>query len=165
MPLAATPQVCRAGSVSLDPLASGGCNRCDEGSHATCTGSALLPHSGWWHSHPRSPVVHRCLAAAACQHQAAAAGMQEWARAHAEEQVEGMEGVYQEYVGMQCAQGYQVRWALMSGRSSLGRADGPDSIQTLVVGLWSDGCHRAHVALLRACLPCWVAANAQELLC
>jgi hypothetical protein len=102
-------QICRPGTVSLDPVATGGCNRCDEAAHANCTGPAKIPNNGWWHSHPRSPLVHKCLLAAACNHTARAGAMQEWALTHAVDGVPELEGSYREYVEMQCAAGYQVR--------------------------------------------------------
>lgn len=46
-------QQCRPGTVSLDPQASGGCTRCDDGVHGNCTGYALVPSDGYFHSHPR----------------------------------------------------------------------------------------------------------------
>ena len=76
-------QECRPGSISLDPLASGGCTRCGDSLHANCTGFALVPNSGYYHSHPRSPLVHRCLLAAACQGDARQGDMQAWAQRHA----------------------------------------------------------------------------------
>ena len=107
--LLAPCQPCRPGTVSLDPGASGGCTRCDDSVHANCTGYAMVPVDGYYHSHPRSPLVHRCLLAAACTRAARQGEMQAWARAHAADSVAQLAPVYREYTGMQCAEGYQVR--------------------------------------------------------
>ncbi|KAI8467434.1 MAG: hypothetical protein J3K34DRAFT_523752 [Monoraphidium minutum] len=98
---------CREGTVSLDPLASGGCAMCEASMHATCKGDAMIPDDGWWQSHPRSPQVHRCLLVDACNHSARAGEMQAWAAAHAAMTVAELAPSFREYTQMQCAKGYQ----------------------------------------------------------
>ena len=101
-------QKCQPGSVSLDPLAAGGCMRCTDSMHADCSGDGLVPFDGYFQSHPRSPLVHRCVMAAACQASLRQQEMQRWARGHAAASVDDLEPDYQEYVNMQCADGYEV---------------------------------------------------------
>ena len=98
---------CMEGTVSLDPYAKGGCIRCDDGSHSNCTGYAKMPNKGWWHSHPRSPLVHRCLLDRACAPNHTQ--MQAWAAKRRQLSIRQLAPAeYQEYVDMQCAEGYQV---------------------------------------------------------
>jgi hypothetical protein len=99
---------CRQGTVSLDPLAAGGCNVYGGGGNANCTGVVVLPDSGHWHSHPRSPLVLRCLAADACAHDDAREAMARWAADRAGLSVEELEPLYREYVAMQCAEGHEA---------------------------------------------------------
>lgn len=107
-------EVCRPGAVSLDPLSNNGnCIPCSVGEHANCTGVALIPTTGFWHSNPRSPLVHRCLVTEACENDAGRGAMQEWAVKHATRTIAELDlppgsPVFDEYVDLQCATGYQV---------------------------------------------------------
>ena len=108
--------VCGRGYVSFDPLASSECYPCTRDMHANCTGAAMVPEPGFWHSHPRNPTMHLCLNPDACQ-QPSPSQMHEWAVAHAGKSIDLLAyhttvtgvPIYQEYVDMQCATGYQVR--------------------------------------------------------
>ncbi|GBF89398.1 hypothetical protein Rsub_01970 [Raphidocelis subcapitata] len=113
-------EVCRFGTFSVDPD-FGACAQCDERTHANCTGVAPVPLPGFWTSHPRSPLVHRCLVAAACGAPAGApaeaarqAALFEWAWRRRDWSVgrlgeagEGGAPVYVEYTALQCSRGYQ----------------------------------------------------------
>jgi hypothetical protein len=105
---------CQSGTVSLDPYALGKCIRCDQSAHASCTGATKVPDAGWWVSHPRSPLVHRCLHAPACSPNASA--MQEWGARNAKYTIRELNSMNRvgttsgipDFVGLQCAKGYQV---------------------------------------------------------
>lgn len=102
----------------------GSCAQCDERTHANCTGVAPLPLRGYWTSHPRSPLSHRCLVTAACgaparggaaaeeARQAAlfawAWTRRDWSVARLGEAGPGGAPVYEEYTALQCGPGYQV---------------------------------------------------------
>lgn len=107
-PQLAPCQKCLPGTISLDPSAAGGCMRCGSSMTANCSGDAMVPYDGFWHSHPRSPLIHRCLLAAACQPSKHVDGMQAWAREHANESLQEMSSSYHDYVEMQCVAGYEV---------------------------------------------------------
>ncbi|KAI8472269.1 MAG: hypothetical protein J3K34DRAFT_504194 [Monoraphidium minutum] len=127
----ATCERCREGTVSLDPLASGGCVVCEGSMHAMCTGDALIPDDGWWQSHPRSPLVHRCLLADACNHSARAGEMRAWASAHAAMTAGELD--YLEYTQLQCATGYE---GVLCGECALGFGrHGPRCVRCLPRGI------------------------------
>ena len=102
---------CRQGTAGFDPAARFGCVRCGESSRlrANCTGAAMIPEDGYWHSHPRSPLLHKCLAVNACRWSNEAAGMRGWVEAHTSLTIAQLLPTFDEYVGMQCANGSQVR--------------------------------------------------------
>jgi len=120
----------------------GFCVQCDVKTHANCTGVAPIPIDGFWQSHPRSPLVHRCLVDAACNKQkgrrvGAAGAMYNWAVLNRDKSI-GELGVvdaatglplYREYTDMQCANGYQVRMSLGVGRERFGGWSGAESGQ------------------------------------
>jgi hypothetical protein len=114
---------------SVDPDV-GECTQCDTRTNANCTGVAPIPLSGYWTSHPRSPLVHRCLVDAACDRKAHAkiAGLRalglndagdamfDWAMRHRDKSIaelnaaNGTAGpLFKEWWGLECSRGYQVR--------------------------------------------------------
>lgn len=108
---------------SVDPDV-GFCVQCDARTRANCTGVAPIPNAGYWVSHPRSPLVHRCLVDAACLKTAgglnsAAAGdaMFSWQMRYRDRSVEQLRDLepatgrpmYENYTALQCSQGYKVR--------------------------------------------------------
>lgn len=102
---------------SVDPSV-GFCVQCDAKTPANCTGVAPIPARGYWASHPRSPLVHRCLVDAACAKAGPGAGedMFAWAVAHKDLNIsqlaavgEGGRPLFEEYTELMCSPGYEVR--------------------------------------------------------
>lgn len=102
----------------------GYCVQCDARTNANCTGVAPIPNDGYWVSHPRSPLVHRCLVDAAClktargrRRDAAADAMFSWQMRYRDRGVQQLAAVepatgrpmYENYTALQCSEGYQVR--------------------------------------------------------
>lgn len=90
--------------------------QCDAKTPANCTGVAPIPAPGYWASHPRSPLLHRCLVDAACLKRPGGAGkMFSWAAAHKDLDVAALAAVgqdgrplYDEYTELMCSPGYEV---------------------------------------------------------
>ncbi|KAI8472522.1 MAG: hypothetical protein J3K34DRAFT_519707 [Monoraphidium minutum] len=105
---------CRFGTYSVEPR-FGFCVQCNAETNANCTGVAPIPNQGYWVSHPRSPLLHRCLVDVACSKvRDGAEGMYQWALRNrglsvAELNAATAEGppLYQNYTAMQCASGYE----------------------------------------------------------
>ena len=126
-------ELCKPGSYSVDP-ALGFCVQCDNRTPADCRGVAAIPLDGYWASHPRSPLVHRCLVDAACMkaRPGAAGAMLAWAARHKDLSVRQLNALaptaasngssnsnsgagasdaprplFLEYVSLQCSPGYE----------------------------------------------------------
>eukprot|EP00775_Hariotina_reticulata_P009586 gene9586-9749_t len=82
-----------------------------------CRGAAVVPASGFYQSHPRNPLIHRCMAASACARSPAAlAAMAEWSYRQAHLTTSQLNQgdrsaavpvpLYMEYMSNMCSPGY-----------------------------------------------------------
>jgi predicted outer membrane repeat protein len=98
---------CPAPQINLDPYKSSTCSSCPFG--ANCQAGFLIPLPGFWHSHHRSTLFHRCPSQAACTPADEGKRMLVYQQLHKHDGIPGWlekeTAVGEEYLQAQCATG------------------------------------------------------------
>lgn len=98
---------CPAPQINLDPYQSSNCSSCPTG--ANCQAGFPTPLPGFWHSHHRSTLFHRCPSTAACTPGDGGKRMLAYQQLHKHDGIAGWleneTAVGEEYLQAQCAPG------------------------------------------------------------
>jgi len=102
-----TCEQCPAPQINLDPYKSINCSSCPSG--ANCQAGYPTPLPGFWHSHHRSTLFHRCPSQAACTPGDQGKRLLAYQQLHKHDGIPGWlenrTAVGEEYLQAQCAQG------------------------------------------------------------